>query len=95
MRQELLGVRVRRESVFFWFSLVSHLFLRERNLKCRVLGPAEGGCARRLRFLDAHTCQSHIIHVSDNLIVIFLTSSLFTRSNMNCCSVDLEFLTCA
>ena len=88
-RQELLGVRV-----VFLFSLVSHFFLRERNLKCRALGPAEGGCARHLRFLDAHTCQSHIIHVSDNLIVIFLTSSLFTRSTFNCYSVGLEILIC-
>ena len=46
-----------------------HLFLRERNLKCRALGPAEGGCAWRLRFIDAYTCQSHIVPVFDYLVV--------------------------
>ena len=94
MRQELLGVRVRRESMVFLFSLVSHLFLRERNLECRALGPAEGGCARHSRFLDAHTCQSHIIPVSDDLIVIFFNILTLYKVQHELYSVDLEFLIC-
>ena len=88
MRQELLGVRVRREAMVFLISLVSHLILREeRNLKCRALGPAEGGhSAWHLRFLESHTCQSHIIPIGCHLIVILNILTLY--------KVQLELLFC-